>query len=385
MLGIGLAVAVLMVVLSVMNGFEYELQQKILGMVSDATLTGYEAPIDDWQTARTLVLERPEVVAAAPFVEGEGMVTFGDAFAGVGLRGIVPALETEVSAIGTLLVEGDLGALAPGRFNIVLGQALAKQIGVALGDKIVLVLPKARVTPAGIVPRSKGLTVAGIFAAGMYEYDRGLAYVHMDDAALLFQTGGKATSLSLRVTDIYAAGSIVMDTARALGGGFYASDWSRQHANIFRSIAITKGIMFVLLSLVIAVAAFNIVSTLVMVVREKRGDIAILRSVGASPRGVMSIFATQGTAIGVVGTTFGLLLGLVAMRFLDTVVALVESAFGIDLLPEDVYFIAELPTRARFDETLQVCLLTWLLAVVATVYPALKAARAPPAEALRYE
>jgi lipoprotein-releasing system permease protein len=385
MLGIGLAVAVLMVVLSVMNGFEYELQQKILGMVSDATLTGFEAPIDEWQAARTRILERADVVAAAPLVEGEGMVIYGDAFAGIEVRGIVPSLETEVSAVGDLLVAGDLAALTPGTFNIVIGRGLADLLGIRVGDKLQLALPQARVTPGGFVPRRKVFTVAGIFSAGMYEYDRGVAFIHLADAALLFRTGGKATSMSLKVTDIYAAGTTVMETARALGGGFYASDWSRQHANIFRSIAITKGIMFVLLSLVIAVAAFNIVSTLVMVVREKRGDIAILRSVGTSPRGVMSIFATQGTAIGVVGTTFGLLLGLVVMRFLDTLVAFIESTFGIDLLPEDVYFIAELPTRARFDETLQICALTLLLAVAATIYPALKAAHAPPAEALRYE
>lgn len=385
MLGIGLAVAVLVVVLSVMNGFEYELQQRILGMVSDATLTGYEAPLEDWQATRARILERADVVAAAPLIEGEGMATFGDAYAGVALRGIVPDLETGVSALGTLLVAGDLGALTPGSFDIVVGKALAEFLGVGVGDKLRLVLPQARVTAAGLVPRVKVFTVAGIFSAGMYEYDRGLAYVHLDDAARLFQTGGKATGMSLKVDDIYAAGTIVMETARTLGGGFYASDWSRQHANIFRSIAITKGIMFVLLSLVIAVAAFNIVSTLVMVVREKRGDIAILRTVGTSPRGVMSIFATQGTAIGTIGTTFGLVLGLIVMQSLDAVVAFIESTFGIDLLPADVYFLAQLPTRARLDETAQICALTLLLAVVATIYPALKAARAAPAEALRYE
>ena len=385
MVGIGLAVAVLMVVLSVMNGFEYELQQRILGMVSHATLTGFEGPIEDWQAVREGTLAHAGVVAAAPFVEGQGMAVSGERFAGVGVRGIMPSLETEVTEIGNVLVAGELADLAPGTFNMLIGSALAEELGVGVGDRIVLLLARARVTPVGLGPVLRRFTVSGLFEAGMYDYDRGLVFMHMDDAARLYQTQGKATSLSLKVTDIYSAGSIVREVALAQGGGFYINDWSQQHANVFRSITITKAILFVLLSMVIAVAAFNIVSTLVMVVREKRGDIAILRSFGASPRGIMSIFAAQGTAIGVIGTGLGVLLGLAVMRYLDTVVAFIESSFGIDLLAADVYFIADLPTRARVDEVAQICVLALLLAVAATIYPALKAAREPPAEALRYE
>lgn len=219
----------------------------------------------------------------------------------------------------------------------------------------------------------------------MYDYDRGLAFVHMDDAARLFQTAGRATSLDLKVTDIYSARQTVTTLALDLGGGFYVSDWSAQHANVFRSIAITKSIMFILLSMVVAVAAFNIVSTLVMVVREKRGDIAILRSFGATPRGIMSIFASQGTAIGVIGTLFGLVLGMLIMRYLNAAVGLIESIFDVELVSAEVYFIADLPTQARFDEIGQISLLALILAVAATIYPALKAAHQPPAEALRYE
>jgi len=385
MVGIGLAVAVLMVVLSVMNGFEYELRQGILGMVSHATLTGYEGPLEDWQAVREKALAQPGVVAAAPLVEGQGMAVVGEQFAGIQVRGIVPDLETGVSEVGNLLIAGDLASLAPGSYHIAIGSALAELLGLEVGDELVLLLAQARVTPAGILPRVRSFTVTGIFEAGMYDYDRGLAFVHMDDAARLFQTAGRATSLDLKVTDIYSARQTVTTLALDLGGGFYVSDWSAQHANVFRSIAITKSIMFILLSMVVAVAAFNIVSTLVMVVREKRGDIAILRSFGATPRGIMSIFASQGTAIGVIGTLFGLVLGMLIMRYLNAAVGLIESIFDVELVSAEVYFIADLPTQARFDEIGQISLLALILAVAATIYPALKAAHQQPAEALRYE
>lgn len=385
MVGIALAVAVLMVVLSVMNGFEYELRQGILGMVSHATLTGYEGPLEDWEAVREEVLTHPGVIAAAPLVEGQGMAVVGEEFAGIQVRGIVPDLETGVTEVGNLLVAGDLASLVPGGYNMVIGAALAELLGLQVGDKLVLLLAQARVTPAGIEPRKRRFTVTGIFAAGMYDYDRGLAFVHMDDAARIFQTAGKATSVNLKVADIYSAGQMVRSIALELGGGFYVSDWSGQHANVFRSIAITKSIMFILLSMVVAVAAFNIVSTLVMVVREKRGDIAILRSFGATPRGIMSIFASQGTAIGVIGTLLGVALGMLVMRYLNAAVGLIEAVFDVELVSAEVYFIADLPTQARFDEIGQICLLALILAVVATVYPALKAAHQPPAEALRYE
>jgi lipoprotein-releasing system permease protein len=385
MLGIGLAVAVLIVVISVMNGFEHELQQRILGMVSDATIIGYEGPLDDWQAVSKHAVARPDVIAAAPFIEGEGMAVFGESFAGVGVRGIVPALERNVNTLATEVVEGDYDSLEPDGFNMLVGRALADQLGIGLGDKLVLLLAEARVTPAGIVPRARSFRVTGIFDAGMYEYDRGLVFISMAAASRLFQTGGKATSVSLRVDDIYAARDIATSVARELGGGFYVTDWSRQFANVFRSIALTKSIMFILLSMVVAVAAFNIVSTLIMVVREKRGDIAILRSFGAAPRSIMSVFATQGTAIGVAGTAFGLGLALLIMRYLDAVVKLIERSFDIDLLSAEVYFIADLPTQARFSDIAGICGIAFALAVAATFYPALRAARQPPAQALRYE
>ncbi|MDH3418733.1 MAG: lipoprotein-releasing ABC transporter permease subunit [Gammaproteobacteria bacterium] len=385
MVGIGLAVAVLIVVLSVMNGFERELQQRILGIVSHATLMGYDVPLEDWQSTRERILTYPEVTGAAPYVEGQGMVVFGERVAGVTVRGIAPALEQEISTIGELLRAGSIDALSPGDYRMAIGASLADDLGITVGDSIVLIIAQGRVTPAGLVPRMRRFEVAAIFEAGMYEYDRGLAYVNMQDAARLFRTDGKATGLRMTVENIVQAGSVARMLAIDLGGGFYIDDWTRQQSNFFRSIQLTKSIMFVILSMVIAVAVFNIVSTLVMVVRDKRGDIAILRTFGSTSRSLVMLFATQGTVIGLLGTFFGLLLGLLIAAELGAIVGLLESMLDIDLLSAEVYFISDLPTEVRTGEVVRICLIALALAIAATLYPAISASRQHPAEALRHE
>lgn len=389
MIGIGLAVAVLIVVLSVMNGFEHELQQRILGMVSDATINGFDGPLDDWERARARVLEHSDVSAAAPFVEGQAMAVAGDALAGVTVRGVDPTLERTVSNIGSVMQSGDLDALAPGSYTVLIGTSLAESLNVRVGDEIVLVLAEGRVTPAGFLARHRSFEVAGIFSAGMYEYDQGLVFINFADAGVLFRTGGKATGLRLDVPELFNAREVAVSVAQALanteGGRYYADDWMRMHNTYFRSIQLQKSIMFVILSLVIAVAAFNIVSTLMMVVRDKRGDIAILRSFGATQRSVMTLFASQGTAIGVIGTVLGVLLALLISWQLGNFVDLLQGWFGVDLLSAEVYYLEDLPTQVRPLEVVQIGALALALAVVATFYPALSAARQSPAEALRYE
>lgn len=385
MVGIGLAVAVLIVVLSVMNGFERELQQRILGIVSHATLMGYDEPLADWQSTRERILTYPEVTGAAPYVEGQGMVVFGEGVTGVTVRGIEPALEQDVSTIGDLLRDGSVDALSPGDYRMAIGVSLAEELGINVGDSIVLIIAQGRVTPAGLVPRMRSFEIAAIFEAGMYEYDRGLAYVNMQDAARLFRTDGKATGLRMTVENIVLAGSVARMLAIDLGGGFYIDDWTRQQSNFFRSIQLTKSIMFVILSMVIAVAVFNIVSTLVMVVRDKRGDIAILRTFGSTSRSLVALFATQGTVIGVLGTAFGLLLGLLIATQLGSIVSFLEASLNIDLLSAEVYFISDLPTEVRMGEVVRICLIALALAVAATLYPAISASRQHPAEALRHE
>ncbi len=392
MIGIALAVAVLIVVLSVMNGFESELQQRILGMVSDASIVGYKGPFVDWQEAREHVLVRDDVEAAAPYVEGLAMAVDRDGTAGAGVtvRGVDPNLESSVSTIESVMTSGDFGALAPGTFNVVIGAQLAKLLGVGVGDEIMLVLAEGRVTLAGVLPRHRFFTVAGIFDAGMYEYDRGLVFVSFDDASKLFRTDGEATGLRLATTDLYSAGDIATAAARELvaagfAANYYIDDWTKVHYTFFRSIQLQKTMLFVILSLVVAVAAFNIISTLMMVVRDKRGDIAILRSIGTTQRSVMTLFASQGTMIGVVGTALGVVLALLFCWQLGHIVDFLQWVFGVDLLSAEVYYLDSLPTQVRPLEVIEIGGMALALAVLATFYPALSAARQPPAEALRYE
>ncbi len=385
MLGIGLAVAVLIVVLSVVNGFENELQLRLLGIVSHAAVSGIEEPLEDWETLREAALARPDVTAVAPFVEGQGLIVFGNTPAGVNVRGIDPTLEQQVSQLGELLRVGDLDALQDGSYRVIVGSSLAAELGLGVGDSLVLIIAQGTVTPAGVVPRMRSFEVAGIFEAGMYEFDRGLVYVSLADAARLFRTDGRPTGLRLSVTDIYLARRVSEEVAISFGGGFYIDDWMRQHGNFFRSIQITKSIMFVIFSMVIAVAVFNIVSTLAMVVRDKRGDIAILQSFGASVRSIITMFAAQGALIGVIGTTFGLLLGIFISSLLGRIVAFVETSLGLDLLAGEIYLITDLPTQIRYVEVAQIGVLAISLSILATLYPAVSASRQPPAEALRYE
>jgi lipoprotein-releasing system permease protein len=392
MIGIGLAVAVLIVVLSVMNGFEYELQRRILGMVSDASIAGYPegVPLMDWRAVRERVLVRDDIEAAAPYVEGQAMAWAGESVAGVTVRGVEPELERQVSTIGAVMSAGDLATLEDRSYRVVIGVQLAAALGVEVGDELVLVLAEQLVTPAGLLPRTRAFTVSGIFDAGMYEYDRGLVFTSFGDAARMFRTGGEASGLRLAIPDLYNAREVARAAARELIDEGFASnylidDWTRVHSTFFRSIQLQKTMMFVILSLVIAVAAFNIVSTLMMVVRDKRGDIAILRSFGATQRSIMMLFASQGTLIGVVGTVFGVVLALLISWQLGSFVDVLQAWLGVDLLSAEVYYLEDLPTQVRPLEVAQIGGMALALAVAATFYPALSAARQPPAEALRHE
>lgn len=383
--GIALAVAVLIVVLSVVNGFERELKDRLLAMSAHANIIDSQHRYTDWPSKIVQASANPRVSAAAPYVDGQGLLVAGERLSGAGLRGIDPALEVKVSGVADVLVEGSMHSLLSGAFNIVLGLELAQELQVDVGDKVVVTLAEGIATPVGMVPRSKRFTVSGIFRVGMYEFDRRLAFINIQDAQLLFRMGEAISGIRLAVTDIYSASEIVREVAIDIGEAVAVSDWTRRHANFFRSIQITKTILFVILLMVVAVAAFNIVSTLVMVVKDKQSDIAILRTLGASPGSILKIFVTQGSIIGVLGTFFGVFFGVLLALNLETIIGFLEAAFDMKFLAADVYFISDLPSELRLGDVVKIGSIALLLALVSTFYPAWRAARTLPAEALRYE
>ncbi len=385
MLGIAIAVMVLIVVLSVVNGFERELKDRLLAMTSHASIEGIEGELDDWPSVIDVAGQDARVIAAAPYVSGQGLMLYGESLSGIELRGVDPVVEAGVSGVGTVMQTGSMDSLEARAFNIVIGAELADALGATVGDKVTLTLADGIVTPVGIVPRTKRFTVSGIYRVGMFEFDRRLAFVNIDDARRLFRLGDSVTGVRLAVDDIYAAPTIVRDVALANGSLVLVSDWTRRNVNFFRSIQVTKSILFVILLMVIAVAAFNIVSTLVMVVKDKQSDIAILRTIGASPGSILRVFVTQGTVIGVTGTLIGVILGVSLAMNLEAVVGFVESTFGIKFLAADVYFISDLPSDLQWPDVWRIAGIALGLALVSTLYPAWMAARTAPAEALRYD
>ena len=385
MLGIAIAVTVLILVLSVVNGFERELQDRLLAMTAHANIEGLEGSIDNWRGLQVVAAENARVRDSAPYVKGQALLVFGNQLSGAELRGVDPVAEDAVSGIGETLRDGDLGSLAAGKFNIVVGTELASALQVGVGDKVTVTLAEGIVTPAGVVPRTKRFTVSGIYRVGMYEFDRRLALINIADAQKLYRLRDAVSGVRLAVTDIFAANEIVREVARENGEVVLVGDWTRRHVNFFRSIQITKSILFVILLLVVAVAAFNIVSTLVMVVKDKQADIAILRTIGARPGSILKIFVTQGSVIGVIGTAAGVLFGILLALNLETLVGGLESVFGIKLLAADVYFISDLPSELRIGDVLMISSIALVLSLASTVYPSWMASKTAPAEALRYD
>jgi lipoprotein-releasing system permease protein len=383
MIGLALGVAVLIVVLSVMNGFEEELRTRILSLTAHATISGLEGRLQEWRPDEEKLSKFPGIVAAAPYIEDQGMVTHGSKAAGILIRGVLPDAERKVADLTPHLLSGALSDLVPGDYRVILGKDLADDLGVKVGDRVVVIVAQGDVTPLGVMPRMRAFQVVGLISVGMYEYDRRIALFAMQDAAKLLRMGDAVTGIRLNVADMYAAPRIVREAAASLGGSFLVEDWTTQHANFFRSIEITKRILFIMLSAVVAVAAFNIVSTMVMVVKSKRRDIAILRTFGSSPGSILSVFVVQGSLIGTLGIALGVLLGVLIAVNLQSLVHGLESIVGFKFLDARVYFMSDLPAHVRLSDVVKICGFAFVLACLSTLYPAWRAARLLPAESLR--
>ena len=411
MVGIALGVAALIVVLSVMNGFQAELRNRILGVASHIEVTGSNNKLESWQTLLPRIKQNPQVQAVAPYITAQGMLSFGEGVQGAIVRGIIPLAEDKVADLGSHMKAGSLNDLKAGEFGIILGSDLAFNLGATIGDKVVVMSPQGQFTPTGVVPRIKQFKVVGLFQIGMYEYDAGLALIHMDDAAKLYRMDGAVSGVRLKIDDIDDAPKVsgelnqLLETtplsnkskdlttklttddtiANTFGSQYFITDWTQQHANFFKAVQMEKRVMFIILALIVAVAAFNIVSTLVMAVTDKRADIAIMRTFGASPRSIMGIFIVQGALIGVIGTIAGALFGVLIALNIGTIVPFIENLFHVQFLAKDVYYISDLPSKLEWSDVTTIVLMSFVLSLIATLYPSYKASQINPAEALRYE
>ena len=385
MLGIALGVAALIIVLSVMNGFQKEVRDRMLSVIAHVELMSYGGEaLPDWQATAAKARQNPAVQGAAPFVAAQALIARGEDMRGAIVRGIDPQLEPTVTPLAAQLKDTVLARLRSDAWGIVLGAELARQLGVREGDKITLVAPNGQVTPAGVVPRLKTFTLVGTFNAGHYEYDSGLALIHIDDASKLFRTGGPS-GVQLKLADVHAARQVADQLARQLGPDIRVRDWTHTNANWFDAVQVEKRLMSIILTLIVAVAAFNLVSTLVMTVTDKQADIAILRTFGASPRSIMGIFMVQGAASGVIGTLSGVALGLLVAFNIDVIVPAIERLLNVSFLPGSIYLISRMPSEPQSGDIIPIAVTSLILAFVATLYPSWRASRVQPAEALRYE
>lgn len=385
-MGITLGMTALITVMSVMNGFQKEVRTRILGVASHVQIGSIQGNLSHWQQTAEEAVKHSSVEAAAPYVNAQGMLSHNQVVQGVIVRGILPTMEDKVADFGKMMVSGELDHLVPGEFGIVIGMELARSMGTFVGDKIVLISPQGQVTPAGILPRLKQFTVVGIFEAGHFEYDSGLVLIHMFDAQKLYRMDNDEVSgVRLKLKDLFLAPQVVQELPAMLTIDSYISDWTKQHANYFRAIQIEKRMLSLILALIIAVAAFNIVSTLVMAVTDKESDIAILRTLGASPRSIMKIFIVQGTFIGVFGTILGVGGGMLLAYNVGEVVAFIESLFHVQFLSREIYYISTIPTDPQMADITTVAVTSFVLSLLATIYPSYRASKVNPAEALRYE
>ena len=383
MIGVALGVMALITVISVMNGFEKELKDRILGMASHAVIEELNG-LKDWQLVINNIKDHPEIVGAAPYFHAEGMLTKDKIVNGVIIRGILPHEETNVAIVAEKMIEGDLNDLKSTEFNIILGAELVRKLNLEIGDKVTLVAPQANFTPAGILPRLKRFTLIGIFEVGMHEFDSGLALIHMDDALRLFRKSNP-TGIRLKTNNILKAPTISREIASQLSSKYWVIDWTQRHSNFFRALKTEKTVMFVILTLIVAVAAFNIISTLVMAVSDKQSDIAVLRTLGASPKSILKIFIIQGTIIGAIGIFLGVIGGVWLASNIETLVPALENILGYKFLSPDVYYISDLPSDMHWSDVILIGVVSFVLCLFATIYPAFRAANTLPAEALRYE